>query len=324
MRTALVLVCSILVMVTAARADPSVARGRLPGSTVFKACAAAGPFWPTETLTFYGPSPWVACKEQARVVRVDPKRRRIMASLRLDAPVIAVATGYSSIWALDSSSTLYRIRPATARITKRIDLGARAPYNIWIGAGSVWVVDDGAGQVIRVSAATNRVVARISVGDGPADMVFGDTGAWVINHRDRGLVRIGLGSNAATRLATIPGDAPERMARLAGSLWITGRGTDLLQVSPQTGALQATVEIGASGIDVIATADSLWVPTRSAAVDQRSFPTMDALRRVTASIREVTTVATASGRVDVHGLQAQAGYLWIADNTAGVLFRFKT
>jgi hypothetical protein len=155
-------------------------------------------------------------------------------------------------------------------------------------------------------------------------MVFAGTSAWVINHRDRGLVRIGLGNNSATRLATIAGDAPERMTRLAGSLWITGRGTDLLKVDPETGALEATVEIGASGIDVVATADSLWVPVRSAAVDQSGFPTMEALRRVTASTKEVSTVATASGRVDVHGLQAQAGFLWIADNTAGVLLRVKT
>ena len=318
------LAATVLGPLTAARAESSAAQGRLPGAATVKACAAAGPFWPTETLAFSGPSPWVACKEQARVVRVDPKRRKIAASLRLGAPVIAVASGYSSIWALDAGSTLYRIRPATARVTKRIALGAGAPYNIWIGAGSVWVVDDRAGQVIRVSAATNRVVARISVGDGPADMVFGDTAAWVINHRDRGLVRIGLGNNKATRLATIPGDAPERMARLGESLWITGRGTDLLQVNPETGALEATVEIGASGIDVVATADSLWVPVRSAAVDSTGFPTMEALRRIDASTREVTTIATASGRVDVHGLQAQAGFLWIADNTAGVLFRFKT
>ena len=32
--------------------------------------------------------------------------------------------------------------------------------------------------------------------------------------------------------SVIPGDAPERMVMLAGSLWITGRGTDLLQVDP--------------------------------------------------------------------------------------------
>ena len=65
-----------------------------------------------------------------------------------------------------------------------------------------------------------------------------------------------------------------------GSLWITGRGTDLLKVNPADGSVTGTIEIGASGIDVAADGDDLWVPTRSAAVDQSGFPTMDALKRV--------------------------------------------
>ena len=105
----------------------------------------------------------------------------------------------------------------------------------------------------------------------------------MIDHRDRSLFRIDLRTNRPTRVATIPGDAPERMVQLAGSLWITGRGTDLLRVDPATGAVQATIDIGASGIDVAATPGALWVPARSAEVDPTGFPTMEALRRISAS-----------------------------------------
>ena len=56
--------------------------------------------------------------------------------------MIAVAVGLGSVWALDSGSTLYRIDPGRARVTKRIQLGASAAYNIWIGAGAVWIADD--------------------------------------------------------------------------------------------------------------------------------------------------------------------------------------
>jgi len=168
------------------------------------------------------------------------------------------------------------------------------------------------------------VVARLVVGDGPADMVFSGTTAWVINHRDRGLIRINVPTSTVSRLATIPGDAPERMTRLGGKLWITGRGTDLLEVDPSSGAVERTIEIGASGIDVIATSDALWVPVRSAAVDPTGFPTMEALRRVNLSSGAVTTVATAAGRVDVHGLTARPGFVWLADNRDGVLYRVQT
>jgi len=237
--------------------------------------------------------------------------------------VIAVVYGLSSGWALDSTSTLTRISPTTARVTKRIRLGAAAAYNIWVGGGSVWVADDQGARVIRVSPKTNRVVARIAVSDGPADMAFAGTSAYVIDHRDATLFRIDLATNRSTRVAKIPGDAPERMVLLGGSLWITGRGTDLLRVDPSNGSVQATIDIGASGIDVAATPGTLWVPARSAEVDPTGFPTMEALRRVSASTGEVTTVATASGRLDINGIDARDGYVWLSDNREGLLYRVK-
>jgi len=80
------------------------------------------------------------------------------------------------------------------------------------------------------------------------------------------------------------------------------------------------VDIHGTGIDVVAAANALWVPVRTDTVDQTGFPTMTAVRRVTTN-GEVTTVATARGRVDVHGLAAGVGAVWLADNTGGFLYR---
>jgi hypothetical protein len=297
--------------------------GRVPGATSFRACGAAGPYWPTETLAVSGTTAWLACKEQARVVRIDLARRRVVKSIPIGAPPLAVVPGYGSLWALDTSGDLSRISTATGRIVRTIHTGASNPYNLWVGAGSVWAVADGSGEVLRISPTSNRVVARIRVGDGPADIVFDGTSAWVVNHRDRGLVRIDTRTNAPKRLATLPAEVPERIARLGGDLWITGRGTDLLQVDPATGETKATHEIGAGGIDVVAAAGALWVPSRSAAVDRSGFPTMETLRKVTPAGR-VTTLARSTGRVDVHGLVGTPAAVWLADNTGGVLYRVPT
>jgi virginiamycin B lyase len=297
--------------------------GRLSGATSAKVCAAAGGFWPTMTLALDGPRGWVACKEQGRVVRVDLARGRTTASVRLGGPVTAVAAGLGSVWALDSGGTLYRLNRLTARVTRRIPLGAAAAYNVWIGAGSVWVADDQGAKVLRISPATNRVVARVAVGDGPADMVFAGTAAWVIDHRDHSLFRIDTRTNVPTRLAPVGEDAAERLALLGGSLWVTGRGTPLLEVDPATGTTRRSVDVNGTGIDVVTAGGALWVPVRTAAVDRTGFPTMTALRRVTPA-GAVTTVATAKARVDVHGLAAGAGSVWIADNTNGFLYRVRS
>jgi hypothetical protein len=273
------------------------------------------------TLALQGSSAWVACKEQSRVIRVDTKTGKTLKAVRLGAPVIAVASGYGSIWALDATGTLHRLSPSSGKVAKRIALPVRAPYNIWIGGGSVWVADDQGAQMIRITPQTNAVVARLPVGDGPASMAFNGGTAWVVNHRDRVLSRINIATNRSAPLTILAGDAPERMAWARGRLWITGRGTDLLKVNPEDGSLEQTIEIGASGIDIVADGDNLWVPTRSATVDPTGFPTMDTLKRVSASSGAVSTVARANGRVDVHGLATRAGVVWISDNTRGRLYR---
>jgi streptogramin lyase len=239
--------------------------------------------------------------------------------------VIGVALGYGSIWALDSAGSLNRISLSTGHVVKQISTAVGNAYNVFIGAGSVWVAGDSSAEVVRVSPVGNRVVAHIRVGDGPADIAFQGSSAWVIDHRDLTLYRIDTRTNVATLLATldVANAAPERIALLDGSLWITGRGADLLRVDPGTGAVKAVVEIGASGIDLVTASGALWVPVRSAAVDQSGFPTMDALRRVSPA-GAVKTVVRPTGRVDVHGLVAAGGSVWLADNTAGVLYRVPT
>ena len=94
----------------------------------------------------------------------------------------------------------------------------------------------------------------------------------------------------------------------------------LLQVDPATGQIRRSIDIHGTGIDIVAAAGALWVPVRTAAVDRSGFPTMAALRRVTLD-GTVSTAATATGRVDVHGLAAGTRAVWLADNTDGFLYR---
>lgn len=327
MKLALLLVMAVTAIAAplAAHGSSSTTPGRIPQAHAVRACAGAGLYWPTMTLALQGSTAWVACKEQARVVRLRLPAGRRTATLGLGGQVSAVAVGLGSVWALDSGSTLYRIDPARARVTKRIQLGASAAYNIWIGAGAVWVADDQGAALLRVSQSTNRVVARIPVGDGPSDMVFRGSHAWAITHRDNTVFRIDTATNDATRLATVGGTdaAAERLALLGDGLWVTGRGVGLVELDPTSGEIRRTVDIGGTGIDVVSAAGELWVPVRTAAVDRTGLPTMTAVRRVGGD-GSVKTAATARGRVDVHGLAVGLGSVWIADNRSGLLYRLAT
>ena len=77
------------------------------------------------------------------------------------------------------------------------------------------------------------------VGNGPAGFAFDGSFVWILNHRENTLDRINPATNGAARMATIPGGdqvAAERIAVFGGLLWITGRGLDLLRVSPANGS----------------------------------------------------------------------------------------
>jgi streptogramin lyase len=156
-------------------------------------------------------------------------------------------------------------------------------------------------------------------------MVFSDTDAWVVTHRGNTIFRLDLRRNRSTRLTTLddPDAAAERLALLAGSLWVTGRGMQLVELDPGTGDVRRRLEIGGTGIDVVAASGALWIPVRTDAVDRTGFPTMAAVRRVEPG-GSATTAASAMGRVDVNGLAARRGAVWLADNTNGFLYRLPT
>ncbi len=301
----------------------AAALAALPGAHTYTSCAAAGAYWPTMTLAVEGPSAWVACKEDGRVIRIDTATGRRTAAITLPGQPIAVTAGLGSVWALDTGGTLYRIDPARARLAKSRSLPARAAYNLWIGGGSVWTADDQGGSVLRIAPGGRILAQPRSLGDGPADIAFHGNDGWVINHRDKVLAHIDLRTSRSRRLAVIPGDAPERMVWASGSLWITGRGTDLLQVNPKTGRVVRTIDIGASGIDVAVSGAALLIPTRSDAVDRSGFPTMDALEQVATATGKVTVLSRPKSPVDVHGLVAAKASVWLADNTHGRVYRVR-
>src|SRR5215213_220077 len=139
---------------TATQPEPESAGpapSKLPGADVFPICDAAGDFWPTMVAAVTGSTVWIACKEESRLVPIDAVTGRAGDEVALDAQPIAVVSGFGSLWALDTVGTLYRLDPATGEIASRADVAASAPYNLWIGAGSVWTIDDDSSEVIRVS-----------------------------------------------------------------------------------------------------------------------------------------------------------------------------
>jgi sugar lactone lactonase YvrE len=295
----------------------------LPGATAYRVCGGARePFLQYGLAIGFG-SAWVACREQRAVQRIDLATGRVFPMIDVAEPVWAVTAGEGAVWAIAlRGSAVHRIDPGSNRVTASIPVPGVVPY-AWAGGGALWAADDEGHALIRIDPATNAQVARVPVGNGPAGFTFDGSFAWVLNHRENTLDRIDPATNAVVRMSTIPGGdqvAAERIAAFGGSLWVTGRGLDLLRVSRTDGSVLGSTEIGTGGIDVVTDSASLWVVSYTPEGDARGEPLAASVLKVDAA-GAVAVTGAPTRALHADGVAAANGQLWLFDAVAGLLVR---
>jgi streptogramin lyase len=293
----------------------------LPGARVSRLCGGTGAPYPQYALARDATTGtlWASCRAQARLHRIDTRTGETRAILRLiGVAPYSLAAGNGALWSADRGPSLTRIDARTGRETT-VFSGHEFAY-IWAASGSVWAAEGVDRILLRYDPSTRRSVP-IQTGDGPSALVADGGRVWIVNHRDGMLQRIDAATNAVVSLGRLPGDAPERMVFAEGSLWVTGRGTDLLRVDPETGAVQATIEVGAGAIDVQAAAHSIWVAAPTAEEDARGNPFLDRLLRIDPSTNRIVETIRPTRPVVVNGTTSTGEALWIADTANGRLYR---
>lgn len=306
-------------VVTVRPAPPLVSS--LPGAQAFRLCGGTGVPYPQYALSRDPAtgSVWASCRSQGLLQRLNPESGETRAILRLTSTPQAIAAGLGAVWSAERSPVVNRLDLRTGQATTAVT-GGGFSY-VWTAAGSVWAADDEANALLRYDPSVRRVVASIPTGHGTSALVEEAGRIWILNHRDGTLQRVDPATNTAVTLARLPGAAPERMVFAAGSLWVTGRGTDLLRVDPETGAVQATVEIGAGGIDLRAAVGQIWVAAPTDEEDRRGNPFLDRLLRVDPFTNAIAETVRPTGRIVVNGTASTGSAFWIADTAGGRLYR---
>jgi hypothetical protein len=293
----------------------------LPGARAVRVCGGAAIPYTQNGLALGFGSAWVVCTPRRIVQRVADGK--VVATISLPVEPWAIAAGSGAIWALARDGTaVYRVSPKTNRVSGHAELGATGAY-LWALAGAVWVADDADSTLVAVDPAALRVSSRLPVGDGPSGLAFDGRYLWLVSHRENSLDRIDPATNTVTRVADglspPESTAAERVAVLGDSLWITGRGLDLLRRSPAGGPL-GTVEVGPAAMDVVSDGSSLWAAAYTPAAARRGDPLTGQLLRVDAGGTVIGRVGV-SRRLFVNGLAAESGALWLYDGVTGLLLR---
>jgi hypothetical protein len=292
----------------------------LTGARVSQACRITGIPYPQEALAAGAGSLWLACRDGASIERRTPAGNLVA---RIPVPPgfrpWAIAAAGGSVFVADrDQSLLLRLATRTNRIAGRTRLPEPA-ISVWTGAGSAWVAFDGSGAVARIDQHTGRVGPNIDVGDGPAGFASRAGRVWGVAHRDGSLVRIE--GRSVRQLHRLPADdrtTPERLAYSGDSLWVTGRGLDLVRVDPDSGEVRGSTEIGPAGIDVIALGKRVAVVAATPKGARRGDPLIASVSLVDPATGEVKRTVPASS-LSLTGLTVLAGRLVIFDGLHGRL-----
>jgi hypothetical protein len=174
---------------------------------------------------------WVACcgesgtgasASDGRLLRVDPRKKRVVADIALPASPVAVAADTAGAWVATAGGQVLLVSQRRNRVAATIDAGGPLGFSqtIAVGAGGVWLADPFDEQVVRIDPRTRRVMARIPAGAATTLAVAGDD-VWALS--SLGLLRI---DPARDRVVATASDPDLRRARLvaagAGAVWAAG------------------------------------------------------------------------------------------------------
>ena len=257
-------------------------------------------------LAAAGGSVWVAGLSDGDVIRVDPRRGRVLERVAAGPRIFNLAVSPGAIWAISNVlGTLTRIDTRTGKVGAPLQVGA-APYDVAWGFGSVWVSNSGDGTVWRIT--DGKVVKRLRVGAEPNGLTAYRGSLWVSDHTAGKLVRIDPRTNRVTGSVD-----------LAGADWITGFGRSLYvsqetnrvaRVDLQTLKVVGAARVARNPLGSAIVANELWVPCIDAnQIDIVDPATMKVVARKPAGPSPIVVLPA-------------FGHVWVSHTTGDTVWRF--
>jgi YVTN family beta-propeller protein len=214
-------------------------------------------------------SVWVSNPGLNLVQRVDPATNKVVAEVRVNRPVAAMASGYGSVWvASHKDKSIVRIDAKTNTVTATVPVTvADSEGSVAAGEGGVWVLTDRKGILTRIDPEANKVVAEIAVKPDSFAAMTGYGAVWVTNtgdprSKENGSVqRIDPKTNKVVATIEVRRH-PRFLAVGEGGVWVLNQADGTVsRIDPETNKVVATVETGVAGFggDIATGEGGVWV-----------------------------------------------------------------
>jgi YVTN family beta-propeller protein len=212
---------------------------------------------------------WVSNPGIGAVQRIDGKTNRVVAEVKVQQPVAAMAAGFDSLWvASGKDKTIVRIDAKGNAVAAAVPVAvADSEGSIAAAEGAVWALTDKKGVLSRIDPATNRVVSEIPVKPHSYAAMSGFGSIWVTNtgevrSSENGSVqRVDPKTNRVAATITVRVQ-PRFLAVGEGAVWVLNqKDGSVSRIDPKTNKVVATVEAGVSGFggDIAAGEGFVWV-----------------------------------------------------------------
>lgn len=191
-------------------------------------------------------SVWVASVAPAgvahgRLVRLDARTGRVMASIRVGWSPSGLAAGAGSVWVADSigdgsrsrnrlpglENAVSRINPRTNRVVATVHIPN--VQTVAVGDGMVWATSASANHeaILRVDPSDDRARHTVRIPGAPGPLVWGGGRLWALTwftspSQHARISVIDPRSNRIVTAITIPGAGPfSALAYRASALWVS-------------------------------------------------------------------------------------------------------
>jgi len=210
-------------------------------------------------VEFVGDELWGAALD--RLLLLDPATGRTISSIALPTTkAFRVVGGAGALWVPTDDMVL---RVERSGPVSEIPIDCPEAREAAFGFDSLWLACKGSGVVLRVDAATRRVLATIETGPGPHHVVVGEDAVWVANFEANAVSRIEPSSNAV--VATIRGGGRGVGLTMGnGVLWAALQNA-VVKIDPQTNRIIGRVPLPYASMyyGLVLAEGSLWAAARN-------------------------------------------------------------
>jgi streptogramin lyase len=216
--------------------------------------------------------------------------------IHLAPGICPVAAGSGSVWvANDRLDVVYRIEPRRGRVLARIRVG-RWPAHLLAEPGAVWVSAYERGTVARIDPARNRVARVYRVGGHPSGLARAAGRLWIAFARggtDLGALDVRTGAVAR---APIAHRSPGFVTAIDGSIWTTTEDGAAVRLDPATRRVIASPPVPGTPAGIAPARDgTVWVAEKQFDTLSRIDPRTNEVIDVTGAGRGALAIVAANG-----------------------------